>query len=445
MQINGSYIIWSYITDKLQRLVGKKDNISRKKSRIRKILFNKEAKAGWINSHIFLKCLETKVGTFHVVSHNPAVVIRNTIIRWMLGGVIAFLLVVFISPCFLSSLRVYEWSSELEDYVLKDGYVHRKRDEGWSRTRYGPYGFNSMAGMVDSSTSAIMIWGDSYVEAHQVSDEKKTGFQVNQILSEHGLSDIKAITVGRACWSVSDYYFKIPQYEKLINPVCHFIILAEYGLKDLCPDGETFISEPAPHFIARTLVDPHKSKVITDLYKWGLSDMLLAPWKAVRTVLMDGRNMRFSPGPCKNVDKTIPDFGCKVPFDISEPSSIIESWSYALDMLKTSTNKPIVLVLVPEVPYLERGKACCVDPQSEWRDRLLDLCRAKNIGCIDMTETLVEDYQKTGLFSRGFHNGRPDSGHLNARGHWLLSRVICTYLSKHKDSFRKMDYAVHTN
>src|SRR4030042_5507988 len=109
-------------------------------------------------------------------------VIRNIVIRWVLGGVIAFLLVALISPCFLSSLRVYEWSTELDDHVLKDGYVYKKRDEGWSNTHYGPYGFNSMAGIVDSSASVVMIWGDSYIEAHQLSDEQKTGHQVNHAL-----------------------------------------------------------------------------------------------------------------------------------------------------------------------------------------------------------------------------------------------------------------------
>ncbi len=365
--------------------------------------------------------------------------------RWVLGWVIASILVALISPCFLSSLRVYEWSSELDDYVLKEGYVHRKRDEGWATTSYGPYGFATLAGIDAASASTVVIWGDSYVEAHQVSDEQKTAYQVNEALLERGLSHLRAVTVGRAHWSVSDYYFKIPAYERLLHPVCHFIILAEYGLKDLCPDGETFISEPVPRFVRRRLVNPHKSKVITDLYEWGLGDMLLAPWKAVRTVMVDGRNMHFSLGPYRRVDKTTLDPGCNVAFGVSEPNSVVESWSYALDMLKTSASKPIVLVLIPEVPHLEQGVVRCVDSQSEWRARLAELCRAKQVGCIDMTTTLVDDYRKTGRFSRGFHNGRPGSGHLNARGHWLLSRAICDYLNQYTHSLRKTGHAVHTN
>ena len=372
-------------------------------------------------------------------------IVRDIVTRWILGWVIASLLAALISPRFLSSLRVYEWSPELDDYVLKDGYTYRKRDEGWAMTSYGPYGFNRMDGMDGSGASTIVIWGDSYVEAHQVSDEQKAVHQVNKTLCEQGLSRFRAVSAGRAHWSVADYYFKIPYYERLLDPVCHFIVLAEYGLKDLCPDGETFLCEPTFQFVRHSVVDPRRSKAITNLYEWGLSDMLLAPWRAVRTVLAHGRHMRFSLGPDRGADETTPDWGCQVPFAVDEPNSLVASWSYALDMLKTCTSKPIVLVLVPEVPHLERGAVSYVDAQSQWRARLAQLCVAKHVGCIDMAETLVNDHRTTGRFSRGFHNGRPDSGHLNVRGHWLLSRQICDYLNEHQDSLHKTDYAVHTD
>ncbi len=375
----------------------------------------------------------------------PVAVVRATAMRWVLGGVIASLLVTVMAPCFLSSLRVYEWSPELDGYVLKEGYVHRKRDEGWASTRYGPYGFASVARLGGSDASTVMIWGDSYVEAHQVDDEQKTVCQVNNALSEQGLPQFRAVAVGRACWSVADYYFKIPQYEKLVDPVCHFIVLAEYGLNDLCPDGETFVSEPALQFVRRSLVDSRRSAVIAGLHRWGLSDMLLAPWKAVRTVLVSGRNIRFSLGPRKEADEPTAGSGCRLLASESEPNAVIESWSYALERLKARSSRPIVLVLVPEVPRLERGAVCLVDPQSEWRRRLARLCTAEGVGCIDMTATLVNDYRATGKFSRGFHNGKPDSGHLNARGHWLLSRQICAYLDEHKDTLLKTNYALHAD
>jgi hypothetical protein len=371
--------------------------------------------------------------------------VRTVVTRWLLGAVIASLLVGLVCPFFLSSLRVYEWCPELDDYVMKDGYVHRKRDEGWASTHYGPYGFNRMAGMVDTNSLAVMIWGDSFVEAHQVSDEYKTVCQVNKTLSEQGLPYLRALSVGRACWSVSDYYFKIPRYESLVNPVCHFIVVAEGGLKDLCPDEVTFLSKPAPRLVQRFLVDSTRSRVITDLYEWGLSDALLAPWRAVRTLSAEWRKRRFSLGPRADADSAATVSGCNAPFTIGDPNVVLASWDFVLDALKSTTDKPIVLVLVPTGPHLEHGVISCADPQMPWRARLADLCQAKHIGCIDMTETLIDDYQWTGKLSRGTNNGLPDAGHLNVRGQWLLSQAICSYLTEHRDNFRKTGYAVHTD
>jgi hypothetical protein len=365
--------------------------------------------------------------------YEPAPVIRRIVMCWTLGFVIASVLVATVSSHFISSLAVYEWSPELGDYVFKAGYVQRKRDEGWATSHYGLLGFNGPTDTGNVSGSHLLIWGDSFVEAHQVDDEQKMAHQLNEALAHDG-SPLRAVTIGHSLWSISDYYFRIPRYEGLLNATCHFIVIAERGLKDLCPDGETFLSKPAFHFVRRSLVDAHKSKTIAGLNEWGLSDMLLAPWKAVRTLVADGRNMRFSPGPCRPVGMTTADSDRDFLPAEDEPNSVVEAWSYALDMLKAQTSRPIVLVLVPEVPRLDHGVVCCVDSQVQWRAKLVELCKVKQVGCIDMTEALVDDYRTTGALSRGFHNGRPGSGHLNARGHWLVSQQIYAYLKAHRES-----------
>jgi len=156
-----------------------------------------------------------------------------------------------------------------------------------------------------------------------------------------------------------------------------------------------------------------------------LSDAALVPWRVVRNTMADLRQMRFCPGPvrrgCTGKDKTgfLSD---------DNRRQVMESWCYALDMLRTRTSKPLVLVFVPEVPVLQKGKVCCANAQSQWSRRLRDLAARFDIGYIDMTEPLIADYQETGRLSRGFHNGVPGQGHLNARGHALLARAIATYL-----------------
>lgn len=355
-------------------------------------------------------------------------VVRH-VARWVTGFVMASALVTLTSPYFLSSLRVYEWSAELDDHIIKPGYVHRNRDEGWSTTHYGSFGLHNAAGLESFAGPTILIWGDSYVEAHQVNDDQKMDFAVNAILSERGMGRPRAVAIGRSYWSIADYYFNIPKYEQLLHPACHFIVLAEHGLKDLCPDGETFLSEPTYEFLGRSIVDSGKSEVIAELHEYGLCDAVLAPWKAVRSVLKDVRTSRFALGPANSQEQDGSADGVSFLFRAETPERITRSWEYAVEKLTSATNKPVVFVLVPEVPYLENGRVCLEDTQAKWRTRLVKLLADKHVGCIDMTETLIDDYRETGQFSRGFHHGRPGRGHLNARGHRLVAQQICTYLA----------------
>jgi hypothetical protein len=346
------------------------------------------------------------------------------VVRWLLGFVIASAAVIGLCPYFITTLRVYQWSGPVGDYVLKDGYVHRNRDEGWANTHYGPWG---LAATDRPGERSVLVWGDSYIEAHQIDDAEKVAAQFNRL---PGVSPAQAVSVGHSYWSVADYYYHMPAYDKLLHPACHFIVLAEHGLKDLCPDEDGFRSRPDYAFIRRTLVDPRRNRMMEQVSQWHLADMSLAPWKAVRTLAEDMRGLRFAVGPCRR-PASAAIVGCDSAAIVGEPNDVVAAWAFAIGRLKSATAKPIVLVLVPEVPYLEHGTVRLENPQARWTARLAVLCRSMNVDLIDMTEVLVSDYLSSGRLSRGFNNGRPGSGHLNARGHALLARQMRAYLESH--------------
>jgi hypothetical protein len=353
------------------------------------------------------------------------------VIRWLLGLAIASGAVVGLSPYFLTTLRIYQWSDQIGDYVLKEGYVHRDRDEGWASTHYGPWGLASGVNAGRPGQSTVLIWGDSYVEAHQINDEEKVAAQLNRVLSLSDSPPVQAVSVGHSYWSVADYYYHMPGYDKLLNPAYHFIVLAEHGLKDLCPDEESFLSRPEHAFVQRALVDPRRNSTMERLTQWHLADLSLAPWKAVRTLAEDVHNLRFMVGPRdRQTPPSVAVYDCS---DIAgEPDEVVASWAFAIDRLKAATGKPIVLVLVPEVPYLQHGAVHLENLQVRWTARLAELCRTKHVDLIDMTDVLVGDYLASGMLSRGFNNGRPGLGHLNARGHALLAQQIQAYLESHR-------------
>ncbi len=357
----------------------------------------------------------------------------------------AAVLVMLAGPHFVSSLQVYEWSPELGDYVFAKGYVHRERGEGWALSRYGDFGLAGTAPACAASDPTVLIWGDSFVEAHNVADAQKAASQVTQAFSQEGRTRLAAAAVGYSYWSVADYYFNIPRYEKLFHPVCHFIVLAEHGLADICPDEKRFLSAPAYQFVECAKMDPLKSQEMRVLAGWHVQDLVLAPWKAARNLAADLQHARFVPDTGSSPPPENQNSPRQYLSDDSDPNVVMAAWTYALATLKSSTKKPIVLISVPEVPALQNGQVCCEDPQSRWNARLAQLCHEQGVGYIDMAQTLVNDYRATGKLSRGFHNGVPGSGHLNARGQYLLSQAICAYLREHFGNSLEEQHVVHAN
>jgi hypothetical protein len=55
----------------------------------------------------------------------------------------------------------------------------------------------------------MILWGDSYVQALQVDDDRKMAQQINRILARDGNPPVFAVGEGQAGQSVADYLFGI--------------------------------------------------------------------------------------------------------------------------------------------------------------------------------------------------------------------------------------------
>jgi len=349
---------------------------------------------------------------------------------WFSGFVLASGFAVVVLPYFISSLVVYEYDKDLDMYVMQRGHVHRHRDEGWARTQYGLHGLSSFTPHNESRIPTVIIWGDSYIEAHQVNDDEKAACLVRAAFASQGDRELDVVGVGRSYWAVSDYYFNIPKYERLFDVACHIIVLAEHGLLDMCPEERKgFRSSPKYEFVQRNHIDHRVNGLLQNLSRCKLLDTLLPPWKAWRNFIQQARVMRFSLGPHRPGGADKGEGSRSFSLDESNAGSIMASWDFALSMLKSVTEKPIVLVYIPEIPVLQRGRISCANSQEKWSKRLARLCNARQVGYLDMSEALARDYRVTGMLSRGFHNGRPGCGHLNARGHYLLAHEIYRHLT----------------
>ncbi|MCD6578371.1 hypothetical protein J7L48_02745, partial [bacterium] len=119
--------------------------------------------------------------------------------------------------------------------------VYKHRSEGIAKTYKGLFGINAIEDITKDSRKKIAVWGDSYVEAHQVNDNKKMPQVITSKLSNKGLGEnLICFGVGMSGDSVADYYFDIPKYEQLTkNIISHFIVIA--NIRDILPNQSTDI------------------------------------------------------------------------------------------------------------------------------------------------------------------------------------------------------------
>jgi hypothetical protein len=330
-----------------------------------------------------------------------------------------------ISFNFLRSVIPYEYSPITKSAIPAEGHAHDFRDEGWATTHFGKYGISGIDDVTAISGPKIAIWGDSHVQGLQVADSEKVAQQVTQISSADG-TPITGVGIASGDRVAGDYYFQLPQYEQIVNPRCHFIVLSN-DMSDVCPDGAVFLSEPEFHFRDRNfrplLVDGPARGILEN---WRLRFL----WRAMRASLKTGpggtewRKLRFAVGPVPIKKPSAKPLS---------PREYMCAWWYLLSEIRHQASRPVVYIYTPKTPFIDNGRVVFDDPAKPMADEFKDTCSDAEVPFIDLTRDFEEFYRKTGEFPRGFHNGFISRGHWNQHGHRLVAKAIVRYLQESND------------
>lgn len=313
---------------------------------------------------------------------------------------------------------------DLQTMGYPDGCRIVWRTEGRGVGTFGRWGVSAVPDVQSRTERKIILWGDSYVEAHQVSDGKKMAQQLTDVLMKCGIDDVLAVGAGFSGQSVADYLVKIPVYEKKMPPVAaHVVVIGQ--IEDLFPNNppayfSRFVADPVPHVIPAVLHKPSRLKWV--VYQWGVRLRANGFLSMVRN-WADGFNLRFEMGPVKMPQKNMQD---------TKPSDEeLDAWFnfYAREFRKT-TAKPLILVYLPTVPKLN-GNGWILDDGNDSEARQMEEAFSRNGWLvINMGGRFVRYFEETGQMPRGFNNSSPGSGHLNEAGHKLVAEALSDCLLK---------------
>ncbi len=321
---------------------------------------------------------------------------------------------------FCNSLPYYIFDPTLKKLIHNPGIIYKHRSEGFAITYKGLYGVNSITNIKNDKRKKIIIWGDSYVEAHNVNDE----FKLPQILTKKLVENkfgqnFMAYGVGMSGYSVADYFFNLPKYEQLTpNTIAHFIILTD--INDSLPDQVSHkhcmfrsnpfrLEERVPHLKFQSF------KKTLDEYG------MYFIWKPFKAVITSMKSINFTP--------SIKNFSENSNRDTSSFSYefLSDSWLFLFGKLREHTNTPIIFVYCPAIPKINMNS---VDKTDNDKKKILlfkKVAQKHDIPVLDLTEDFISFYDRTGLFPRGFKNSQPGAGHFNENGHKIVAERILKY------------------
>lgn len=358
---------------------------------------------------------------------------RKIITIWIAGFVMAA--VIFWGICFLchNSMEPNVFVPEIGRWVPKPQLVHRHRSEGWGTTLYGKYGIYGIEDILKVKGNKVLLWGDSYVEALEVDDKDKSPMQFNELWRRRRQAPLTCAGVGAAGTNLADYVYYAPVYEKAIPGVKAHVVFLHSDMvrfKEIRSKvgGAIDFESGKPEFIfnaPQRETSSIKEKGVSFLRLFGL-DFIWWVYNDVRKY-----KWRFALGKYSAKDDMV--------FSHFQPPGRIpeKQWNYdAYEMLirkfRQSTDKDIVFIYVPHVPYIYDEKIYLKDRSADFIREISEICRKNNILFINMEDCFSDYYNETKKSPRGFPNSRPFLGHLNSEGHRLVAEKLVEYFGKDK-------------
>lgn len=352
----------------------------------------------------------------------------NILISFIFSVFICYLICGF----FRNPIGCRFWNQELQKYVYSEGCSVDWREEGWGKTTYGKHGVIGMQDVVMNPSKKLVFFGDSYLEALHVSDNKKMTSQLNKLMKDAGLESI-AVNIGGAGQNLADYYFQIQAYEKIIpNIKEYFIVLG--GIKDLLPVSKKDMTpEEKPQIVYTNeifFIKGNQSVELSykDRVKRVMSKMKLQVFKllaiefigskkARKVSLLEDLDFSFSLRSSNVNQRIVADTNVK-------PEDFNRYVKKLIPVFKKCTTKPITFVYVPHVPKIYKGNINAIDEYTELALFFESICSENDVGFINTYDSLMSQYEIAGKLMFGFSNSYPGQGHLNSFGHEAVARSV---------------------
>lgn len=292
------------------------------------------------------------------------------------------------------------------------GSVVTRFTEGCGVSRYGTLGLNSYQDKIEYRNKPFfLLHGDSFVEALQVSDENKPDAVLTRSLSNSAV----AYGVGRSGYGFPSMIGRAIEYEKALGyPKAHIFFCASGISNDVFEDGGDEVEKKDGGFCKRVVpISQRKllcSRIVNLFHLNFVTDV------AKKLYTLNGKYGRI-------LQPVRPNH--------RESQKLEDELNYILNSMKTQLHSPVIIVYCPNIPRIKKGVVCRDNYESDDAKSLRNGAEARGIGFIDLTDVLLDLFDRKSIVARGFPNlGGPGFGHLNQVGIDTVFNHIANYLKE---------------
>jgi lysophospholipase L1-like esterase len=338
---------------------------------------------------------------------------HSTTLVWCLNLVTAFVLALLAWELILGQLILQKPTSqthgELGRIYGRGLYVQGK--EGYGRTLLNELGLRSPSLTEEpfqKDERNILVLGDSYTQAMQVSDEVAFPQHLNELLGEH----TNVINAGREGASPADYIALAEYNHKTFDPDAVVVQLNEADFtRDLLSDKQTFYFEAtARGFTLRENKSVVSSNELASRFA-NLQGVL--NFSVMRLALERVEAMRAGKTHIANETLQV---------GVQETDGSLEK--FVVQELKRAYQNP-VLLYIPEIDYFSPDYA---QPHPTEK-HLAEAARNEGLRFISLRGDFVALYRHRHRTAHGFTNTQPGMGHINPLGHEVAAERLAQELT----------------
>lgn len=354
--------------------------------------------------------------------------------RWAVGLLGAWVLTWLAAPWIVDSILVRVEDPDLQLVTLREGDVIRWRGEGWARTKVGPYGLPGWT--PNGAAERLVLWGDSQVEGFCVNDDEKIGHQLVSMAQRELKRTIECIPFGRSGTDAIDWIDQLKAVDQHLRPEFHVWIVAELSDLQCLSDGKqgrgtvSRWKKPSNHWIA--VAKDWRAETAFHVARRLLLDPITGQLRSLRWSLGPIRNTNLSP----QTPHTGTVSSGAADADVAgttqsrpDPTAVVAD---VILKVNESLHNRLIVLYAPAVPRFAADIAMTHPDDAAW-ERLASALADRKVRVVDCRPRFREHWDQHGTITRGFHNGTPSYGHLNATGNRLIGEAILDALRNAHD------------